>query len=117
MGIVVVFFVISLMAVFCSGIFVIKLRNIYFFCWYLLVACSIIYLLDLRVQLRFRKLCNYLKYILLMILICISLINYYFSFVNNFRGIDRDILVYRNIVNQLESEGIKYLYSDFRSSS
>lgn len=112
MGIVVIFFVISLTAVLCSGILVIELRNIYFFCWYLLVTCAMVYFLDLRLQHRLMK---SFKWLMVVGLIFISTINYYTSFVGIFKEIDNGGADYQNIVEQLKLDGIEYLYSDCRT--
>lgn len=105
----VIFFVISLLAVFCSGLFVISLRNIYYFCWYFLVAVSIAMLTEKK-----QKWLNYLKCFLNICLIVISIINYNFTFYQSFSNVTYTTDIYREIANQLQKDGIRYLYSDWR---
>lgn len=108
------FFVISLFAVFLAGILFIQLRPIYYFCWYLLVAFCVIYLLEVEWK-NYRELLEGLKKLLVIGLICVSLMNYKFTFAISFKNMNETRSYYQKIVEQLNADGIKYLYSDWRT--
>jgi hypothetical protein len=108
------FFVISLFAVFLAGILFIQLRPIYYFCWYLLVAFCVIYLLEVEWK-NYRELLEGLKKLLVIGLICVSLMNYKFTFAISFKNMNETRSYYQKIVDQLNADGIKYLYSDWRT--
>ncbi len=113
-GVSILYFVISLIAVFFSGLFFIHLRPIYFFCWYLLVSFCVIYLLELE-WMRRKGLLDVLKSLLVVGLLCVSLANYLCTFLVSFKGINETWSFYQEIVKQLNADGIKYIYSDWRT--
>lgn len=108
MGYIVLFFVISLLAVFCAGLFIISVRDIYFFCWYFLVASSVAMLMEERWGVL-------LKGVLIVGLIGISVLNYDFTFGQSYRWLSGANNLYQGIVGQLQELGITYLYSDWRT--
>lgn len=114
LGCSILFFSISLIAVFLSGVFLIALRPVYYFCWYLLVAVCVLYLLEYKCE-KFRKLAGYLKNLLVVGLLCVSLINYVFTFVISFQSLNETTLFYQKIVDQLTADGIEYVYTDYHS--
>lgn len=114
LGYIIIFFIISLAAVFCAGLFIISLRHIYFFCWYLLVATSFAMLMQVKYGLHY-KIVNSLKSLLIIILIVISVLNYKFTFYISFQWAPDDNKQYQKIVNQLLADDIHYLYSDWRT--
>ena len=105
----VVFFVIGIMAVFAAGLMFITLRPAYYFCWHLLVAVSVIYMLEHDL------LTNRLKKILLACLVCVSLANYVNAFGSSFRKLNDNAQYRADIVGQLLEDDIKYVYSDWRT--
>jgi hypothetical protein len=106
----VVYFIISLGAVFGSGVLIIKLRNIYYFCWYPLVAFSILYLLEKE----FKKI-NFIKVFLIIGLMCISILNYRFLFFPCFKNVTKEQDYYQKVTSILLEDDIEYLYSDWRT--
>ncbi len=103
----IIFFAVSLVAVFCSGIFVIKLSPRYFFCWYPLVTLCVCYIIDKK-----WKKANAIKNLLVLILLCISILNYKPLFFSNFKTAPEMQNNYQEIVKRLLDDDIKYLYSD-----
>ena len=49
-----------------------------------------------------------------IVLICISVVGYMSSFLNDFKSVKDTRRFYQNMVNQLSQDGIKYVYSDWR---
>lgn len=103
----IVFFAVSVVAVFCSGIFVIKLSPRYFFCWYPLVTLCVCYIIDKK-----WKKANAIKNLLVLILLCISILNYKPLFFSNFKTAPEMQNNYQEIAKKLLDDDIKYLYSD-----
>ena len=110
LGFCIVFFVVSLCAVFCSGILLIQLRPIYYFCWYLLVLFCVVYLLEKNLQRT-----KFLKTLLIIGLLCISILNYKFLFFPAFNKISIAQDYYQEVNSILLDDNIKYLYSDWRT--
>lgn len=108
------FFIISILAVFCAGLFIIFVRDIYFFCWYLLVATSVAIFMQIKCTKR-QPLLNVTKYILIISLLIVSILNYKFTFYVSFNWAVDDNTQYQKIVNQLLEDDIHYLYSDWRT--
>lgn len=108
------FFGISLFAVFLAGVLFIQLRPIYYFCWYLLVSFCVIYLLEVEWK-DYRELLEGLKKLLVIGLLCVSFMNYMFTFVISFENMNETRNYYQEIADQLHADGIKYLYSDWRT--
>ncbi|MBQ3192996.1 MAG: hypothetical protein IJB59_05445 [Oscillospiraceae bacterium] len=100
----ILFCAISIAAVFCAGIFVIVLRDIYFFVWHLLATLCITYLLE-----RFSSRMN-LKRAVLLILSAIGTINLYFSFAADIQMYREKESFYREISDTLISDGITHVY-------
>lgn len=111
---IVLFFVISLLAVFCAGLFVISLRNIYFFCWYFLVATSVVRLMEVKVEMHSERM-DLAKKIFMVILLVCSVLNYRFTFYQSFSWLSGTNDMYQKIVEQLQADNICYLYSDWRT--
>ena len=111
---IVLFFVISLLAVFCAGIFVISLRNIYFFCWYFLVAVSVVRLMEVNAE-RCSEKINLAKNIFMGMLLVCSILNYRFTFYQSFSWLNGTNDMYQKIVEQLQEDNIRYIYSDWRT--
>ena len=103
----IIFFVVSLIAVFCSGVFVLNLRALYYFCWYPLAAFSLCYIVD-----KEWKKANAFKNLLIMVLLCISILNYKPLFYSGFKNISDMKNCYRGISEKLLEDDIKYIYSD-----
>ena len=103
----VLFFVVSLIAVFCSGIFILKLRPLYYFCWYPLAAFSLCYIVDKEC-----KKANVLKNWAVIVLIFISILNYKPLFYSGLKNISELQNCYRDISEKLLDDDIKYIYSD-----
>ena len=105
----ILFFAISLLAVACAGVLVIKVRSIYFFCWYLMVTFCVVYLLD-------RNGCRVpgkvLKRLLIVAIIGISIINYNYLFRYSYVQLNSASAFYGQIAHQLQKDGIRYLYTD-----
>ena len=114
LGYINIFFVISLLAVFCAGLIIIYLRDIYFFCWHFLVATSVTMLIEKNFE-KNPKLWNTFKYILIACLLGISLLNYKSTFYLSLKGLSDIHNIYKDIVNQLQEDNIQYLYSDWRT--
>lgn len=113
-GYLIIFFVISLLAVFCSGLFIIELRTIYFFCWYFLVATSVTLLMEFNTKTKAKWL-QLSKYILSICLIIVSIFNYQLTFIQSFKQLPDDNNLYRELVTLLETDNIEYMYSDWRT--
>ena len=114
LGSCILFFLISILGVFASGILIITLRSVYFFCWHLMVACCVLYLFELPVK-RHQKLSEWSKNLVVICLLSISFLNYVFSFAISFRGLSETTLFYQQIVDQLNADGIEYIYSEYQS--
>ena len=110
----ILFFLISLGAVFAAGVLVLSLRPIYYFCWYLLVAFSAVYLLEITWNRR-PGLLDCLKKLLALALICVSMVNFKFLFQYSALEIADANAFYGSIAQQLQEEGTQYLYSDSRT--
>lgn len=111
---IILFFVISLLAVFCAGLFVISLRNIYFFCWYFLVSVSAVRLMEAKTEVYSRKM-DLAKNIFMIILLVCSVWNYRFTFYQSFSWLAGTNAMYQKIVEQLQEDNVCYLYSDWRT--
>lgn len=111
---IVLFFVISLLAVFCAGLFVISLRNIYFFCWYFLVAVSVVRLMEVNTEMGAGKI-NFAKTAFMGMLLVCSVLNYRFTFYQSFTWLSGTNDMYQKIVAQLQEDHIRYVYSDWRT--
>ena len=105
----ILFFAISLLAVFCAGLLVIRIRSIYFFCWYLMVAVCVAYLLERN---RWGAPGIVLKRLLILAIIGISIINYNYLFRYSYVQLKTAGAFYGQIVQQLREDGIRYLYTD-----
>lgn len=114
LGYSIIFFIISLLAVFSAGLFVISVRDIYFFCWYLLVATTVATLMQIKCE-KHQKMLTSLKYLLTICLIVISVLNYKRTFYTSFCWANDDHNCYQEIVSQLKADDIRYLYSDWRT--
>lgn len=114
LGYIILFFIISLLAVFCAGLFFISVRDIYFFCWYFLEAVSVAMLMEVKWGLH-RKVLGFLKGLLIISLIGISILNYDFTFGQSYRWLPGTNELYREIVEQLQEDDIHYLYSDWQT--
>lgn len=110
----ILFFLISLLAVFSAGILVLSLRPIYYFCWHLLVACCVMYLLEMQWS-RCAGLLEVLKKLLVIALVCVSAVNFKYLFQYSCLKLDSAASFYREIARQLEEDGIRYLYTDSRT--
>lgn len=110
LGFGIIFFSLSLFAVFCAGVFVLELRSIYYFCWYLLAAFSVCYL----VEMECRK-TKFIKYSILFCLLCVSILNYKLLFYSSFKNISNAQEYYQTIVSKMNDDGVEYLFSDWRT--
>ena len=105
----ILFFAISLLAVACAGVLVIRVRSIYFFCWYLMVTFCVVYLLD-RNGCRIPG--NVLKRLLILTVVGISIINYNYLFRYSYAQLNSASAFYGQIAQQLKKDGIRYVYTD-----
>lgn len=112
----VIFCLLSLSAVFFAGIFVIKVRTIYFFVWYLLVTFSFVYVSEKVLETTFEK--RHIRYKLyivsLLTLLLIGFGNYYSNFRFDFISYNAKKEFYKKMTAELQANDIKYLYSDWR---
>lgn len=111
----VVFCLLSLSAVFLAGIFIIKVRTIYFFVWHLLVAFSFVYVSEEVTKKTFEKRHIYYKFYIasLLVLLFIGFGNYYFNFKFDFISYNAKQEFYKKMTDELQANDIKYLYSDW----
>lgn len=112
----VIFCLLSLSAVFFAGIFVIKVRTIYFFVWYLLVTFSFVYVSEKVLETTFEK--RHIRYKLyivsLLTLLLIGFGNYYSNFRFDFISYNAKKEFYKKMTAELQANDIKYLYSDWQ---
>jgi hypothetical protein len=112
-GTTIVFFTISILAIFGAGIAVIKVRAIYFFCWYLLIAFCCMYLVEITKTAKAIRL-SLLNCALIFAVLFVSAYNYVCTFVPSFRCYSEDMNFKQSICSTLESYGIRYVYSDWQ---
>ena len=110
----VLFFIISLFGVLCAGTLVINVRDIYYFCWYSLVATSVVMFMEIKWN-KNQSLLLGIKYLVVLGLLMISVLNYKLTFYRSLSGVGHVSAVYEEITEQLQADGIKYLYSDWRT--
>lgn len=108
----IIFCLLSLFAIFLAGIFIIKLRAIYFFVWYLLVTFSFVYVSE-KV---FKKVTNHYKFhiIIIFVLLFMGFANYYRIFKFDFTNYNIKQEFYKGITTRLQNDNIKYIYADWR---
>lgn len=114
LGYSILFFIISLVAVLCAGTLVIYVRDIYYFCWYSLVAASVVMIMEVQWKAKERMLC-WIKGLFMLGMLVISVLNYKLTFYRSLSGIGPVNDTYEEITEQLQQDGIKYLYSDWRT--
>lgn len=110
----ILFFAVSLLAIFFAGVFVLELRPVYYFCWYLFLAFCVVYLLEMDWS-RCKVLLVWLKKLLVIALLGISIVNYNYLFRYSYLELKDAAIFYQNIADQLRADGIEYLYTDSRS--
>lgn len=110
----IIFCLLSLFATFLSGIFVIRLRPIYFFVWNLLVTFSFVYISEKFFEISSERKYIYHKFyiISISILLFVGFGNYYLNFKSNFENYNAKREFYREVTNKLKNDKIKYIYSD-----
>lgn len=112
-GYCILFLTISLIAVFFAGLFFINVRSIYFFCWYMLVTVCVLLLMEKEWSTKHNVLRG-LKNSLSIGILIISILNYFIGFYRSFSWVSSANDTYQEIVEQLQADDIKYLYSDWR---
>ncbi len=105
---IIVFLIISLFGVCCAGIFFIKTRGIYFFVWYLLVDCCIIYFLNL--------LKGKLKTLFLTALLICGIGNYVYNYVPDIKNQQLLNKSWQDMSIDLKSDNISCVYVDIGTS-
>lgn len=98
------FCVLSLALVFCAGLFLIEIRNIYLFVWFLLVAVSVAYLVE--------KTTNKLRVPLLSLILLCSVCSFYYSFNTDVRDIISTENDYEIVAEEIKKAEIKYIFAD-----
>ena len=106
-GIPLVFCWISLICVFGAGIFVLRVRAIYFFVWYLLVPFSIAYLIGNLSEKQNALLCS-------LVLLC-GMANFVFNFYPDFSRYTLQKDYYDRIVSWLDEREITTVYGDYQA--
>lgn len=99
---VILFCIISIIAVLCAGTLMIQLRAIYFFVWHLAVTVSIVYLLDI-LRIDFRN-------ILCAILLILSTVNLFFQYREDIAFFSEKNDFYQKISDTLIADGITQVY-------
>ena len=103
----IVFLYTSVLAVFVVGVFLFRIRAIYFFVWYLLVAVSFIY--DVR---EYRKVSKYI----ILCLGFIGMVNYIMNFYPDFSKFKAREEFYQKTTEKLVDKGIDCIYYDVHTS-
>lgn len=103
----ILFFWISVLAVYVVGIFLFRVRAVYFFTWYLLVAFSFIYV---------AKECRVISNVIIVFLLIAGLANYVTNFIPDFLGYSERDAFFQSETNALMDEGIECVYYDLHSS-
>lgn len=103
----IIFCIISISAVFVVGVFLFRVRAIYFFVWYLLVIFSFIF--DIKEYTKMSK--------MLIFALCITgTLNYVMNFLPDFLEYKNREEFYQEKADELVSEGIDCVYYDLHSS-
>lgn len=100
---------ISLAAMAFTGVFILRTRNIYYFIWFFMLTCSIIYL---AVKLKGKAKSS----LLIIILIC-GLVNCTYSFHNDYVQYTKKHEGFEKIANTLIDDGVEYLFSGVEFNS
>lgn len=103
----IIFFIISLIAVFFVGIFMFRVRAIYFFVWYLLVVFSFIYVVG-----EYEKISKVVS----VILCFAGVLNYIMNFCPDFFQYTGRNNFYQEVADELIAEGIDCLYYELHTS-
>lgn len=108
----IIFCLLSLFATFLAGTFVIKLRTIYFFVWYLLATFSFVYVSEKSLK----KITNHYKFhiVIIFVLLFMGFVNYYRIFKFDFTNYNMKQEFYKGITTRLQNDNIKYIYADWR---
>lgn len=107
LGQMIMYCVISLLAVYGVGVFLFRVRAIYFFVWYLLVVFSFIYAIN-----EFKKIAG----CILVILCLVGMVNYITNFYPDFSTYAGRDQFYKQTANELMAEGIDCVYYDIHTS-
>lgn len=105
----IVFSFISLAALAFTGVFLLRTRHIYYFIWFFMLTCSIIYL-----AVKFKGKAK--NSLLIIILIC-GIINCTYSFYNDYKKYSERHEGFERIANTLIDDGVKYLFSGVEFNS
>lgn len=103
----ILFFWISVLAVYVVGIFLFRVRAIYFFTWYLLVVFSFVYI---------AKECSIISKPAIVLLLMAGFANYILNFVPDFLGYAGRDAFFQSETNVLIDEGIDCVYYDVHAS-
>lgn len=101
----IIFLTISLICVYLVGIFLFRVRAIYYFVWYLLVVFCFIYYID-----------NSMKEKVIWLMIVFSIVNYMCNFVPDYFAYSKANKIYKTIDQDLKKQNIKRLYFDLNTS-
>lgn len=102
---IIIFLTMSLMCVYLVGIFIFRVRAIYYFVWYLLVVfCFMYYIDDSRKE----------KVVWWMIIF--SIVNYMCNFTPDYITYCKTNKIYKTINQDLEKQNIKRLYFDWNTA-
>lgn len=97
------FSVISLACLVVTGVFLLRTRDLYYFVWYFLLTCCIIYLAG--------KLKRRLGIWFLVIVMVCGTTNCIYSFKNDFVKYQAIHSIYEKIAQELVDDGIEYIYA------
>lgn len=100
---------ISLAALAFTGVFILRTRHIYYFVWFFMLTCSIIYL-----AVRFKGKAK--NSFLVIILIC-GIINCTYSFYNDYKKYSERHEGFERIADTLIDDGVEYLFTGMEFNS
>lgn len=102
---VIIFLATSLMCVYLVGIFLFRVRAIYYFVWYLLVVFCFMYYID-----------NIKKEKVIWLIIIFSIGNYMCNFIPDYFAYSKQNKIYKTINQNLKKRNIKRLYFDVNTT-
>ena len=94
----------SLFGVFFVGVFLMRTRDIYYFVYWFLAAASIVYAFEcLKKEYHFPLAC---------VLVVVSLVNYYYNFIPDFKDYRKNAEIVQTFTQSLLDRGVHVIYSD-----
>lgn len=97
------FSVVSLAAMAFTGVFLLRTRSLYYFVWFFMLTCSIVYLAA-----RFK---GKVKTVFMTVILICGIINCSYSFGDDYRRYKLRDEGYKKIANELIADGVEYLFT------